>query len=130
MGGAIPFIVFVVIALVVLYFLSTSGVVALSKRRAGDTAVAEEMPAGVTLQYAVPLGQDPSTVVAALTRHGYDAALDASATDGEHQVVEVARPDRQAPDREDVRRVIREEATLNFEGDPATTGAVRFLDER
>lgn len=128
MGAAIPFIIFLVIGLVVLYFLSTSGVVALSKRRAGNTPVAGEMPSG-TLRYAVPVGQDPATVVAALNRHGYDAALDPEAAVGSSQVVLVGRPDGGQPDREDARRVIGEEATLNFEGDRPDAGPVRFADE-
>ncbi|MEV7431234.1 hypothetical protein AB0N29_16585 [Nocardioides sp. NPDC092400] len=128
MGGAIPLLIFLVIALVVLYFLSTSGVVALGGRRAGGTRVPEEMPAA-RLGYAVPLGQDPAAVVAALTRQGYDAALAPDEEVDGRQVIHVARPDDARPDREDVRRVIREDATLNLEGHRPDTGPVRFVDE-
>ncbi|MDN4174248.1 hypothetical protein QWY28_14890 [Nocardioides sp. SOB77] len=129
MGGAIPLLIFLAIAVAVLYFLSTSGVVALGGRRAGGTRVADELP-DERLRYAVPLGQDPSAVVAALTRQGYDAALDPDDEVDGRQVVHVARTDDERPDREDVRRVIREDATLNLEGHRPDTGPVRFADER
>ncbi len=128
MGGAIPFLLILVIGIVVLYFLSTSGLVALGGRRAGGTRVSEEMPS-TRLRYAVPLGQDPAAVVAALTRHGYDAALDPDVEVDGRQVIDVARTDDERPDREDVRRIIREDATLNLEGHRPDTGPVRFVDE-
>ena len=131
MGGAVPFIIFLVVGLVVLYFLMTSGAVALTGRRAGAAPVADEMEddGPQPLRYAVPRGQDPATVIAALNREGFDAALDPEDSAGGKQVVLVAAPDGGQPDREQVRRVIGQQATLNFEGDRPDTGPVRFADE-
>ncbi|WP_435742250.1 hypothetical protein [Nocardioides sp. SYSU DS0663] len=109
MGGAIPLIIFLVVGLVVLYFLVTVVPVALSNRRAGGTPGAPEMQGDDqhdTLRYAVPAGQDPATVLAALNKHGYDAALDPDGAVGGSQVVLVSRADGGRPDQDEVRRVV------------------------
>ena len=82
-------------------------------------------PHADALYYRVPEGQDPVTVVTALRLAGFEVEQDAASTYGGQVVVTGA-----AARREDVRRVIAENATLNLEDDPAAgSGDVRFVDE-
>lgn len=79
-----------------------------------------------TLEYAVPTGQDPAVLLAALHRAGYTATVDPS---GAHQIVTVACPAGVEREREPVRSVI-ESANVTAPDDGAPLDVVvRFLDE-
>ena len=82
-------------------------------------------PHADALYYRVPEGQDPLAVVTALRLAGFEAEQDAASTYGGQVAVTGA-----AARREDVRRVIPDDAALNLENDPSTgSGGVRFVDE-
>ena len=82
-------------------------------------------PHSDALYYRVPEGQDPVAVVTALRLAGFEVEQDASSTYGGQVVVTGA-----AARREEVRRVIAENADLNLETDPAGgSDGVRFVDE-
>jgi len=74
-------------------------------------------PATPTLEYSVPTGQDPVTILVALERAGFTASVDPHHT---HQRVLVGCPDGVDRQRTQVRAVI------------GSTGRadVRFVDER
>jgi hypothetical protein len=74
-----------------------------------------------TLQYAVPTGQDPVTILAALERAGYTAGVDSH---GAHQVVMVKCPDGPERARAKVRSLI-ESANVTS----PVHASVRFVDE-
>jgi hypothetical protein len=76
-----------------------------------------------TLEYAVPTGQDPAHVLAALERAGYTASVDPH---HRHQHVLIACPDGVAHQRSQVRSVIA--ASLTDGGAPLQV-EVRFRDE-
>jgi hypothetical protein len=79
-----------------------------------------------TLEYEVPTGQDPSVILAALTRDGYTATVDPS---GAHQVVSIACPTGVDRERARVRSVI-ESANVTAPDDGAPVDVeVRFRDE-
>lgn len=84
-------------------------------------------PASTTLVYAVPPGQAPAVLVAALEGRGYAAAADV--TEGP-QLLRVAAPGR-ALDRDAVRTVIAGAGSTSVEGggDPVQGARVRFEDE-
>jgi hypothetical protein len=77
-----------------------------------------------TLEYSVPTGQDPVTILAALERAGYTAGVDSH---GAHQVVMVKCADGPERDRSKVRSII--EATHVGPEDVAMRTVVRFRDE-
>jgi hypothetical protein len=77
-----------------------------------------------TLEYSVPTGQDPVSILAALERAGYIAGVDSH---GAHQVVLVKCPDGPDSDRTKVRSIIAS-AHVGPDGAPMPA-AVRFLDE-
>lgn len=77
-----------------------------------------------TLEYAVPTGQDPVTILAALERAGYVAGVDSH---GAHQVVMVKCPEGPDHDRTRVRSII--ESTHVGPEEVPTRTVVRFRDE-
>jgi hypothetical protein len=80
-----------------------------------------------TLEYAVPEGQDPAVVLAALERAGYTATVDPN---GPHQVVLIACPAGVDRDRAHVRSVIESgSVTAPQDGVPMQVD-VRFRDEK
>jgi hypothetical protein len=80
-----------------------------------------------TLEYAVPTGQDPAVILAALERAGYTATVDPTHT---HQIVLIACPWGVEPERASVRSVIESASvTAPQDGVPLEVD-VRFRDER
>jgi hypothetical protein len=91
--------------------------------------VSEELhsPQTPTLEYAVPTGQDPTVIVAALEKAGYTATADPHHA---HQRLLVACPEGVDRDREEVRSVIESASvTAPQDGVPLKTD-VQFVDER
>ena len=85
-----------------------------------------EDPRTPTLEYAVPTGQDPAVILAALHREGYTATVDPH---GAHQVVLVACPAGLDRERARVRAAIESaNVTAPDDGAPLDVRA-RFLDE-
>lgn len=82
-------------------------------------------PGAVTLSYAVPPGQDPAALTAALMEAGFTCAADLDA--GVDRVL-VACPDD--GDRAEIRRVIEAVHREGVGGPGAPAGQVRFDDER
>jgi hypothetical protein len=79
-----------------------------------------------TLEYEVPVGQDPAVILAALQRAGYDATSDATHP---RQTVLIACPGGIEGERERVRYVIESaDVTTPDDGAPVPE-AVRFRDE-
>lgn len=79
-----------------------------------------------TLEYEVPVGQDPTVVLAALHRAGYDATSDATHP---RQTVLIACPAGIEGERERVRSAIESaDVTTPDDGAPVPA-AVRFRDE-
>jgi hypothetical protein len=94
------------------------------RERVDEELHSDEVP---TLEYAVPTGQDPTVILAALERAGYTAASDPHHT---HQRVLVACPDGLEGEREQVRSVI-ESASVTAPQDGVPVEAdVQFVDER
>lgn len=80
-----------------------------------------------TLEYAVPTGQDPAVVLAALEQAGYTATTDT--TTHPHQTVLIACPGGVEGERARVRSVI-ESANVTTPDDGAPVDrVVRFRDE-
>ena len=77
-----------------------------------------------TLEYAVPPGQDPSVLVAALGHAGFTAVAELHAG---AEVLVVECPDSE---RRRVRGIIEETRTTTVEGGELAVGSVRFEDER
>jgi len=79
-----------------------------------------------TLEYAVPTGQDPVVILAALEQAGYVATVDPQ---GAHQHVLVKCPRGIEAERESVRSAIESASvTTPIDGMPLAVD-VRFLDE-
>jgi hypothetical protein len=79
-----------------------------------------------TLEYAVPTGQDPTVILAALARSGYTATV---APRGAHHHVLIACPAGVDRERAQVRATI-ESATVTAAEDGVPLAAeVRFVDE-
>jgi hypothetical protein len=79
-----------------------------------------------TLEYAVPTGQDPAVILAALHREGYTATVDPNAA---HQIVMVKCPEGLEAQRERVRSAIESaNVTTADDGIPLRVD-VRFRDE-
>ena len=121
MGSAYALIAVVVVLLIV-------GAVMLS-RLGRERAVRHEQVATArhTLRYDVPAGQDPSAVLVALSRGGFEATSDPT---NSHAVTIVLPLGSQQ--REEVRVLIENEAgqTLDPQDDVVPGGPVRFADER
>jgi hypothetical protein len=84
-------------------------------------------PRTPTLEYAVPTGQDPAVILAALHREGYTATVDTQAA---HQIVLVKCPQGLEAQRERVRAAIESaDVTTADDGIPLRVD-VRFRDER
>jgi len=79
-----------------------------------------------TLEYAVPTGQDPAVILAALHRADYTATVDPNHA---HQIVLIACPGGVEPERATVRSVIESASvTAPQDGVPLEVD-VRFRDE-
>lgn len=126
MGGAgLPGLIFAGIVLVLLALVMLWVVPWFRSRREEVDRLAD--PSVETLEYEVPEGQDPVSVVNALKSDGLDAVgelrhgrqlvlIDASGAG-----VDAVRPRARA--------VIEQRALLNTQGDAAPDHEVRFLDE-
>jgi hypothetical protein len=120
MGAAYVLIILVVVALVV-------GGVMLS-RLGSDRAARHEVVTSArhTLRYDVPVGQDPATVLVAVSRGGFEAVPDPV----DHHAITIELP--LGPEqREEVRVLIENEATETLDPqDPRNSDRpVRFADE-
>ncbi|WP_205471837.1 hypothetical protein [Nocardioides sp. SYSU D00038] len=120
---AIPFVLLLVVVVVAGGYALLWVAGRAARRTEAFTDEAHARPEAV-LRWEVPPGQDPATVVAALSRHGFEATAD---TRDDHYQVLVVCPQGRDAVREQVRTVIAG-ADLNLEGDPAPS-AVRFADE-
>jgi hypothetical protein len=83
-----------------------------------------------TLRYAVPPGQDPAVVLAGLRQAGYDASADSEP--GPSSPIVIIGATGAEPDREDVRRTLRDLDGTNIvpnESGDVQRSRVRFLDE-
>ena len=121
MGSAYAIIVIVVVALVL-------GAMMLSRLGKDRAARHEEVTSAPhTLRYDVPDGQDPSAVLVALSRGGFEATADPG---NSHAVTIMLPLGRQQ--REEVRVLIENEAgqTLDPQDDVVPGGPVRFAGER
>ena len=121
--GAIfgPIVLFVIVAVVVVVMVKRS----VSQQTEVREALAHpDVPA---LRYRVPEGQDPAAVLAALHGAGYTATADDHG--GGDQGVLIGGIGDEAPDREEVRRVLAGEGKLNFEGDTTYVATPHFDDE-
>jgi hypothetical protein len=108
-------------------------VVAMVMRLLKDDSLARERvderlhdPGTPTLEYAVPTGEDPVFVVAALERAGYTVGVDSH---GPHQVVMVECPDGPDRSRTSVRAVIGSAGDGGPRDGVPVRAAVRFRDE-
>jgi hypothetical protein len=79
-----------------------------------------------TLEYAVPAGQDPTVILAALTRSGYTATVDPRRA---HQHVLVACPAGADRERARVRATIESASVTAPEDGVPPAAEVRFVDE-
>lgn len=125
MEVAAPILVVVVLGLLIV------AAVMRSARRQGERTEelrrAEHESDLEMLRYHVPQGHDPAVVLAALHREGFEAIPD---TEDAHRN-DILIPCQEGADRhrEHVRAVIGDVDRINFEGDRAPVGAVRFADE-
>jgi len=121
MGSAYALVALVVVFLVV-------GGIMLSRLGKDRTARREEVvSAPHTLRYDVPAGQDPSAVLVALSRGGFEATPDPTNTHA--LTIMLPLGSRQ---REEVRVLLENEAeqTLDPQDQHVPGGPVRFTDER
>src|SRR4051795_13624660 len=79
-----------------------------------------------TLEYAVPAGQDPTVVLAALQREGFTATTDPTHP---HQTSLIACPEGVDRHRARVRAVIESAGVTTPEDGAAVSSGVRFRDE-
>lgn len=120
--------VYAILIVLVLLVLAGAGMYVLrqhvrERQRVDEVLEDDRTP---TLEYAVPTGQDPAVLLAALHRADYTATVDPS---GGHQVVLVACPAGVEAERERVRSVIESaNVTAPDDGVPLDV-VVRFLDE-
>lgn len=84
-------------------------------------------PQTPTLEYAVPTGQDPTVIVAALEKAGYTATADPHHA---HQRLLVACPQGVERDREEVRSVIESASVTAPQDGVPLEAEVQFVDER
>jgi hypothetical protein len=121
MGSAYALIAIVVVLLVV-------GAMMLSRLGKDRAARREQITSAPhTLRYDVPDGQDPSAVLVALSRGGFEATSDPGNTHAVTIMLPLGRKQR-----EEVRVIIENEAgqTLDPQDDVVPGGPVRFTDER
>jgi hypothetical protein len=119
---AIPLAIVVVIALVVL-----ARMVSQARRRADHIEDVRDSDIDL-LRYHVPEGDDPTPVIAALQKEGFDVLPDARRMDRNDILI----PCQEGTERhrEHVRAVIAGVDAINLEGDPPPPGrTVRFADE-
>ncbi len=81
-------------------------------------------PGAHTLEYVVPVGQDPSVLVAALGHAGYTAVAEL------HSGTEVLVVECPEGERRQVRSIIEASRTTTVYGGELALGTVRFEDER
>jgi hypothetical protein len=118
-----------VIALVIVLVIVMVAVKRFSRHEIehSDRLQADERP---TLRYEVPPGQDPALVLAGLREAGYDVSADSEP--GPSSPILIIGATGGAPDREAVRRTLREidGTTINPEESGSVTDSrVRFVDE-
>ena len=122
----------VVIALVVLVLLGVVLMMWLNRVSAHTRERHEALSESpTTLRYAVPEGQDPAVVIAALERAGYTAVRGPAPSMDDDGDVLIDSP-HGTPDREKVREVIAGVDTMNLgSAHPAPQGerTPRFIDE-
>lgn len=118
---AIPIVILLVIILI--------GVLAMTTRATRQSRKAGEMVDGSdTLEYVVPVGQDPAAVIATLQEHGYQGRRNPDYTHTAMVVVQC--PDGVEHDRPRVRTILEQAAPIDLEGDRAPAlDPVRFADE-
>lgn len=122
--GAIPLVLVLLLAVVVVVGVLVRG--ANRRKEAFDEAARD--PDVETLRYRVPEGQDPVAVAAALQQRGFEATTDHGP--GTYDVVvALPRTGGTTGGREEVRRVIAEDAPLNLESDKTSPRRVKFADE-
>lgn len=121
MGSAAAILIWLVILAAVAWFLLGGGLAALSGAR-GKT---ERVDPDDVLRYAVPEGQDPAAVMAALAPAGYVARL---TEDVDTRVLVIAEEEGERPDRGRVRALIAQSSTT-IQDPAAAPSDVRFLDE-
>lgn len=115
-----------VIVVVVVLAVAAVGVKRWSaaRERLADELRTDAVP---SLDYRVPVGQDPAVVLAALRGSGLDATVDPAVPD----LVRVACPAGADRERARVRVVIEDAGQPSIEEDPEPTAStVRFEDER
>lgn len=118
---AIPIVILLVIILLAVLALSARAT--RQSRKAGELVDGSE-----TLQYVVPVGQDPAAVIAVLQEHGYQARRNPDYTHTAMVVVEC--PDGVEHDRPRVRTILEQAMPIDLEGDQAPgLDPVRFADE-
>ena len=125
MGGAgLPGLIFAVLLLVLIAALVLLVYPWVNSRQSDVERLSG--PSVPTLEYEVPEGQDPASVVNALKHDGLDAI--AELRHGRQLVLINATEGRERI-RPRARAVIAQRALLNTQGDPAPEHEVRFLDE-
>ena len=95
-----------------------------TKRKQVDHELHEERTP--TLAYAVPTGQDPAVILAALESEGYTATVDPHHT---QQVVLIACPAGLDRDRAQVRSIIASADATTLDDGARVDVDVQFLDE-
>lgn len=86
-----------------------------------------DSPQTPTLEYAVPTGQDPAVIIAALEKAGYTATADPNHA---HQLLRVACPSGLDRQREQVRTVIESASVTAVRDGVPIEADVQFADER
>lgn len=86
-----------------------------------------DSPQTPTLEYAVPTGQDPAVIIAALEKAGYTATADPNHV---HQLLRVACPSGLDRQREQVRTVIESASVTAVRDGVPIEADVQFADER
>ena len=113
----------VVVVAAIFYFTGQGGRFA---RRHNEVHEALHDSRTPTLEYAVPVGQDPTVVLAALQQAGFTATSDPTHP---HQTVLVECPAGVDAQREGVRRVIESAAVTTPEDGARIPTRVQFRDE-
>lgn len=113
-------IAFVAIAWIVLYIVRQE----VAKRERVSAEL--NSPATPTLEYAVPTGQDPTAIIAALERAGHTATADPHHA---HQRLLIACPGGVDGEREQVRSVIASASVTAPQDGVPVEADVRFRDE-
>jgi len=119
--------VFVVIAGIIVLAIIVGAVVRFLHRQAAHQDELKSSPVDM-LRYRVPEGQDPSIVVAALKKEGFDALPDVQGAGASHDVL-IPCTDGVERHRAHVRSIIQSTEQINFEGDQRQIPQVKFADE-